>query len=355
MDPSPRTSSGLFWRLQIGGWLLVIPLFSAVSAVVYQDSATAVLVGVLRQAIGFGLTLGLWHFYRRWPAATFRFTDHAWKIGAACLLVTGADVVLAEGARLAFAIPEPPELAAKGALFVRLALYVAWSALYFAIRQELESRETALRLARTEAAHREAELQLLRAQVNPHFLLNALNTIIAEAEQNPAAVINTTYAVADYLRYSLGQTSHRARLGDELDAMGHYLAVEAAHHRKHGLDWKIEATDEARGALAPTALVQPLVENAIKYGIRTSPPPLRLRVRAAVAAGRLQVTVENSGEWLERKPGEEARDSTGIGLNNVRRRLTLLCGDAAALDVSGEAGLVRIEVRLPFEAAPARA
>lgn len=352
MESSSPASTRLFWQLQIGGWLLVVPLFSVVAFVVFGESTTAVLVGVTRQAIGFVLSLGLWRFYRRWPAATFRFAPHAWKIIAACLLATGADLALSEVARVALSIPAPPELAAKGVIFVRLALYVAWSALYFAIRQELETRETALRLARAEAANREAELQLLRAQVNPHFLLNALSTIIADAEQNPAAVIDTTYAVADYLRYSLGVKSHRAQLGDELDAMAHYLAVEAAHHRKHGLDWKIEATNDARRALTPTALVQPLVENAIKYGIRSSPPPLRVRVRAAVTEGRLRVVVENTGDWVERKPGEETRDSTGIGLNNVRRRLVLLCGETATLDVSGESGLVRVEVRLPFDPAP---
>jgi len=353
VESTPRSAPRLFWRLQIGGWLLIIPFFSVVALVVYQDTRTAVLIGVIRQIIGFGLTLGLWRLYRRWPAETFRFGAHAGKIAAACCLALGADLVLAEGARRLFAIAEPPELAAKGVIVVRLALYVAWSSLYFLIRQEIEQRETLLRLARAEAAHREAELLLLRAQVNPHFLLNALNAIIADAEHAPAAVIRTTYAVADYLRYSLGQQAHRTRLGDELDALGHYLAIEEAHHRGHGLDWKIEADDDARRALAPTALVQPLVENAVKYGIRSSPPPLRLRITATVADGLLRVQVENTGRWLDRPAGGETAGSTGIGLNNVRRRLALLCGDRAALEVTCPAGFVRVEARLPFEPAPA--
>lgn len=338
----------MFWWLQIGGWLLVVPLFSGVALVVFHDIRIALLVGVLRQLIGFGLTLGLWHIYRRWPAATFRFGSHAWKIVTCCLLAVAADLLLSELARLALAIPEPPELAAKGVIFVRLALYAGWSALYFAIRQEIETRETALQLARAEAANREAEIHLLRAQVNPHFLFNALGTIVAQAESNPAAVVTTTHAVADYLRYSLNHGTHLAPLGEELTAMSGYLHVERVSQVAGRFEWSIDTTDEARLAQVPTALVQPLIENALKYGFRTSPPPLQLRVRARVEAGELIVAVENSGAWLARAPGEKARDSTGIGLANLRRRLELLCGPTARLVTTTPAGFVRLELRLPF-------
>ena len=352
---SPRASPQLFWLLQIGGWLLLIPIAISVTVLVFRDPGTIILIGVIRQFIGFGLTLGLWRLYRRWPAADFKLTRHAWQITLACIGAVLADVLLVALLHRLLELPPIPVFVERGAMFSRLALYVMWSALYFVIRQELETRETALRLARAEAANREAELQLLRAQVNPHFLLNALSTIIGEAERDPAAVIDTTHAVADYLRYSLGQRNHRARLGDEFDAMAHYLAVEAAHLRSHGLDWKIEAGDDARGALAPTALIQPLVENAIKYGLRSSPRPLRLRIRAEVREDMLQVSVENTGEWLQRQPGEEARDSTGIGLNNVRRRVVLLCGETADLEVATPPGAVRVDVRLPFVPAAAGA
>lgn len=348
-----RDQRRLFWLLQAGGWLLLIPLSISVTVLVFRDPGTIILIGVVRQVIGFGLTLGLWRFYQRWPTANFKLTRHAWQIPLACILATAADILITTLLHGFFELPPIPIFVERGAMFSRLALYLMWSALYFVIRQELEVRATDHRLALAEAASREAELQLLRAQVNPHFLLNALSTIIGEAERNPAAVIDTTHAVADYLRYSLGQQTHRARLGDEFDALAHYLAVEAAHLRSHGLDWTIEADDDARGALAPTALVQPLVENAIKYGLRSSPSPLRLRIRAEVRGDMLHVSVENSGEWLQRKPGEEARDSTGIGLNNVRRRVVLLCGERAGLEVTTPPGAVSVDVRLPYEPAPA--
>ena len=346
-DAVERGHHRLFWGLQIGGWLLLVPVVAAVTLIVFPNPRAALVTGLVRQAIGFVLTLGLWRLYRRWPPADFKLARHAGSIMVYCLLATAVDELAALGAGSLFALAPLPMIVQRGAIVVRLTLYAGWSALYFTIRAELESRDHELRLARAEAAARESELLLLRAQVNPHFLFNALHTIVAEAEDHPAAVGDIAHAVADYLRYSLRHGSHHAPLGDELNAVGNYLNVERAHLGRDRLDWKIECTDEARMTLAPTALVQPLIENAIKYGLRTSPPPLRLRVNARVEAGELLVSVENTGAWLTRRPGEQARDSTGIGLNNLRRRLMLLCGEQARLDVQKPEGAVRIEVRLP--------
>ena len=343
-----RTSSQHqpFWYLQIGGWLLLTPLFAGAAVLVYPEPRTGLILGISRQAIGFVVTLGMWRIYRRWPSPNFKLARHAWMIVLCCLLATAVDELVAEVVSHAISLVPPPEMLQRGALILRFALYGAWSALYFAIRQELAARAARLRLARAEAASREAELYLLRAQINPHFLFNALNTIVAEAEGNPA-VGDVAHAVADYLRYSLRLGVHHAPLGDELNALGNYLNVERAHHGRQRLEWQIDCTDEARMALAPTALVQPLVENAIKYGLRTSPLPLRLRIHARLQDGALQVAVENSGAWVTRQPGEEARDSTGIGLNNLRRRLALLYGEAAQLEVATPPGAVRVEVRVP--------
>lgn len=346
--PVTRPRPSRFWLLQIGGWLVAIPIFVLVLLVVFADPATALLVGCIRQAMGFAISLGLWSLYRRWPARGFQLAQHAWKIALACIFATLADYFLAEMIRHALNLPALPEFALRGSFFVRLAVYVAWSALYFGIRQELEGHAQELELALAEASAREAELQLLRAQVNPHFVFNALSSIVGHAEDNPAAVIEITYAVSDYLRYSLSQRAHRARLGDELAAMTNYLRVERLNRGEKNLDWVIDATVSAGSALAPTALVQPLVENAIKYGLLTSPMPLRLRVQAEVAGQELVVVVENTGRWLESAEGGQARSSTGIGLPNLRRRLVLLCGGQATLTVQTPGDRVRVEVRMPF-------
>lgn len=343
---SPSNQRRLFWQLQIFGWAAVVPLFAGVLLLIFPEPAQVVAVAVGRQLIGFALTLGLWRVYRRWPADEFRLRRQALPILLWCAAATAVDLGVAEVARRLLGVPQPEALALRGSLLLRGGLYLGWSTLYFFIRQELAARATELRLAQTEAAAREAELHVLRAQVNPHFLLNALNAIIAHAHDNPEAVMSTTYALADYLRFSLRHGEHRAALAQELDAMISYLQVEQARFGGK-LDWQIDATDDARAASAPTALVQPLIENALKYGSRTASGELRLRVLARVEGSELKVVVENSGAWLAREPGRTA-ESTGIGLGNLRRRLVLLCGEQAALTVTTPAGCVRVEVRLPM-------
>lgn len=345
MDSRATPNRRLFWTLQIGGWLLLIPVFIGFLLLVFPNLMTVLWIGVARQILGFVLTLGLWRIYRRWPPDSFKLGRRAGWILVWCIVATAADQGVAALAQHVLPLTPVPELAERGAIFLRFLLYSGWSALYFTIRQELHSREAELRLARAEAAHREAELLLLRAQVNPHFLFNALNTIVAEAEDHPATVGDIAHAVADYLRYSLRHGIHHAPLGDELNAMTNYLSVERTHHGQERLDWKIEATDEARMTPAPTALVQPLVENAVKYGLRTSPRPLHLRIEARVQDRVLHVAVENSGAWVP--PKDNRPDSTGIGLNNLRRRLALLGGDGARLEVIPLAAAVRIEVQIP--------
>lgn len=239
---------------------------------------------------------------------------------------------------------------ARGAIVLRLALYVAWSALYFSIRQELESRDSVLRAARTEADQREVESHRLRAQLNPHFLLGSLLTIVQRAESDPSGVRTLVGALADYLRYTLRNGTDFTPLGDELGAMTNYLRAAQINHAALGLSWRIDASDAARAALVPAALVQPLVENAIKYGAITSPVPLRVDITAGTEGDTVRLSVENTGTWVPAPSWESEQDvAVGIGLANLRRRLELLYGDDARVDVSDAAGRVRVEVRLPLQ------
>jgi len=329
---------------------VLVPVLAAMVATVYADLKTALLISFLRQSIGFGLTLGLWLVYRRWSAAIFRWSDYAMKIAGCCLLAAAADGVLAEILRRLLDIAEPPAAIARGAIVLRLALYVAWSALYFSIRQELESRDSVLRAARNEADQREVESHRLRAQLNPHFLLGSLLTIVQRAESDPPGVRTLAGALADYLRYTLRNGTDFTPLGDELGAMTNYLRAAQINHAALGLAWRIDASDAARAALVPAALVQPLVENAIKYGAITSPVPLRVDITAGTESDTVRLSVENTGTWVPAPSWESEQDvAVGIGLANLRRRLELLYGDDARVDVSDAAGRVRVEVRLPLQ------
>jgi LytS/YehU family sensor histidine kinase len=185
------------------------------------------------------------------------------------------------------------------------------------------------------------DLKLLRAQVNPHFLFNALNSILAVCDE-PQKVTAITQALADYLRFSLRGGDARQPLGEELDALESYLKVEKIRFTDR-LEYTIQADAAARSKLVPGALVQPLVENAIKFGQRTSPCPLRIVVQARLLKGNLEVLVENSGHWVSKKDPS----STGIGLSSLRQRLELLCGPLATVTVKTPSDRVILQVILP--------
>jgi sensor histidine kinase YesM len=338
-----RSHNRLFWQLQIAGWLLFIPLATGFALIAFTDPGTILLTGVVRQVVSFGLTLLLWRFYRRWPVENFRLMPHVGQIALACVVVAALDTVLVELIRTGLGIEPAGALALRGSVPLRLAIYLAWTSLYFLIRQELEARSRRLRLAQAELAAREAELASLRAQVNPHFLFNALNAILAECGNAPAARA-ITRSLADYLRAALLQRDHHAPLGDEVDAITAYLRVEQARFETK-LVHSFAIAAAARQVRVPITVLLPLVENAMKYGMRTSPPPLRIAIGATLEGGRLILSVENSGCWFE--PAPDAPDSTRIGLANLRRRLALLHGDSASLTLDHDADRVRAVVALP--------
>lgn len=349
MFASTPSRERLFWTLQIGGWIALIPIFTAAGMLAY-DVYGAVFNAVFRQAVGFGLTLGLARIYRRWAWTDFSLRRHGTQIVALSLAATAADLLIMETLRWAvqaIAGLVPPSRIHIAAGIGRFCLYAAWSALYLSLRFFFELRDRDLRLAQAQLAARDAELQVLRAQLNPHFLFNALNSILAEADDNPARVKAITLNLSELLRFSLRQQEHFGPLGAEVDAVENYLKVERSRFEER-LDWKIELGAGARDAQVPNSLLLPLVENAIKYGLQTSPHPLRVHVSASMQQGVLAAAVENSGRWVQ--PDPTATRSTGIGLSNLRRRLALLCGPEARVDITFPKGGVRVALLLPVAA-----
>ena len=187
---------------------------------------------------------------------------------------------------------------------------------------------------------------MLRYQVNPHFLFNALNSIRALIDENPAAAREMVTQLAELFRYSLRTTqSTNLSVGDELAAIRNYLDIQRIRF-DDALDAAVLADDAATRTALPGFLIHPLVENAVKYGLETSDRPLRVRVCARRDGDRLDVEVANTGRWLEGGNGT----GTGTGLRNLRERLRHLYPERHALDIATADGWVR--VRLVVEVAP---
>jgi len=346
-----RTVAGrnrLFWTLQFAGWGGVAPMSFYLLYNVLGLQAAWVLTP-LRLASGVLVTCGLRWIYQRIPWRSWKLWHLVLGCAVFCIGLGAVEATvmhrvsqLATGQR---AVVEVQPLLPAIGMALRGCIFLTWSLLYFNIKMQIEAADARLSLAHRETAARTSELRQLRAQVNPHFLFNALNSILAEKDR-PEAVESITQELAEYLRFSLRPSGEYYLLGEELDALLRYLRVEKARFEEKFV-YDIAASGEARQVRVPVVTVQPLLENAMKYGRLTSPTPLRVRITAEVTEGFLRLVVANTGRWVEADP---TRTDGGIGLSNLRRRLELLYGQRARLETSAADGWVRVELVLAMEA-----
>ena len=161
----------------------------------------------------------------------------------------------------------------------------------------------------TSRATASAELAAVQAQIEPHFLFNALNTIASFCRTQPDEARRLVLSFADYCRWSLRRPAAFVELAEELRHVDAYLALERARFGDQ-LDVEMRVAPSARSALVPPFLVQPLVENAIKHG--KTDRPLRVVVRAEVRFGRLRVTVRDNGRGIPREIADRVTEP-GVG------------------------------------------
>jgi hypothetical protein len=206
-------------------------------------------------------------------------------------------------------------------------------------------------------AEEEARLEVLRYQLNPHFLYNALNSVYSLVLTAPPAAANMVLKLADFCRVALDRRrEEHTTVGVEFDKMTTYLEIEKARWGD-SLHIEVEADAEVRRLDLPPFLILPLVENAIKYGGATSPETLHVRVSARRESdGALVITVANTGNWVERKP-VPADGSSGIGLANLRQRLQRYHPRNHEVSIATQGGWVTVKLRIadPIRRPPAAA
>jgi hypothetical protein len=203
-------------------------------------------------------------------------------------------------------------------------------------RRELEARVTA----------QDAELRMLRTQIDPHFLFNSLNSISALTSSDPAGARAMTLRLADFFRHSLGLEAHRkVTLEAEMTLVLHFLAIEQVRFGER-LNVAQEVSAEAMECLLPPMILQPLVENAVKHGIGNLTEGGVVRIMATRAGSLLRVVVENDVD-ADQQPAPAI--GNGIGLSNVRQRLAAAYGEEAAIHWSRHGNRFRVELTLPAE------
>lgn len=335
----------MFWRFQIAGWALHAVLTMPLKLASYS-TRDAIVVTFFSEPLGFLLTCLLRLVYRRLDVASDKPRRLVLLVVLICLVPAAIDFMLSFPIIRSLDI-QAPWLIVFGQTWLRYVQYLTWSFLYFWIKGVIGARERAVNLIRAEAAAREAELRMLRAQIDPHFLFNALNTVLAGVRPDQESLTATVQGLADYLRYSLAHRhSEMVPLGEEFDAAMNYLVVEKARFRD---DLQIAAHIDAaaRAVPVPGVMLQPLIENAVKYGYRSSPVPLRVRVDIRVdSVHGTTIEVANSGRWLDPPATRAAGDASGVGLETLKRRLDLLYPNAHRFAITTDADEVIVRIGL---------
>jgi len=232
--------------------------------------------------------------------------------------------------------------------------YVLFMGVYYAFAYHRKYRERELRAATLEAELSTARLRALTMQLHPHFLFNALHSASMLALENPESASVVLSKVSDLLRRTLKDSGAEVTLEEELDFIDRYLEIERLRFADR-LRVHLNIAPEAQGALVPSLILQPLVENAIRHGIGPVSSAGRIDISAAVSGGRLRLAVEDDGPGL---PGGGGEPPDGMGIGLTRARLERRYGAEGSLRFTRpDTGGCRATITLPYTTAamPAQA
>lgn len=234
--------------------------------------------------------------------------------------------------------------------FSKFFIILGLSILFFLIYHWKELQNQREKTLTAIAIANEAQLQMLRYQLNPHFLFNALNSIRTLVYENAQKADRMITDLAEFLRSTLTEeNSHKATFSEEIDIIGRYLEIQKIRFEDK-LKTNVSIQKEALEVKIPCFLVHPLVENAVKYGLATSPPPLELEIAGHYQDGTLRIKVSNTG----RLSHPNTCPGNGTGLKNVQQRLNHFYPDRSSLNISEASGWVTAEIRIRMEEIDAR-
>lgn len=198
--------------------------------------------------------------------------------------------------------------------FIAIAL---WSCLYLGYKIWEEWNDQRYQLEHERALLRTAQLEMLKYQLNPHFLFNTLSSLRGLITVEPIKAREMVTQISEFLRYSLLEgKNNEVQLIKEIEMIKSYLNIEQVRYNED-LAVEFDISPDAKDFMIPIFLIHPLVENAVKHGMQTSLLPLKIYVLTKVSNHTLQIEVKNTGKWLDKGNTH----STGIGLQNIQRRL----------------------------------
>ena len=347
-------SNRLFWWLQCGGWGASFLLWY-LSALAHGKPGSYWIVVLAVSVSGFVVTVGLRGLLRRFWDLPPRHLVLAMLLPVLLASALMGVVNMVTLFRWCWDMCKPSSPLAYGAYLVNhLYVVMTWVGMYVGIKYYRQLQQQTRQALAADAMAHQAQLKMLRYQLNPHFLfntLNAISTLILDRSNDTAN--RMVQSLSAFLRHSLdSDPMQRVTFKQELDALRLYLDIEKIRFAERlRIEYRIEP--ECYSALLPSLLLQPLIENAIKFA-----------VARRVEGGHLDIAARRDGDMLEMRvaddgPGSPLFDGElpavssnghGVGLVNTRERLKVLYGERQSFVARNrETGGVEIVIRLPFE------
>lgn len=339
-----------FWNLHSAGWAGAVILRAASG--IAQGQPVSFLVPILISAVtGYSITLLLSVIYRflidQRPFITWSLTFVS--VSLATLGYAYLDVWVLQTIR--DGVDETPFAQLwLAAIYINSVLLAAWSALYYAINYFVRAEEQADQMMRLEAQATSAQLTMLRYQLNPHFLFNTLNSIstlvlLKQTDQANAMLSR----LSSFLRFTLiNEAAAKVPLTQEIETLKLYLDIEKMRFEER-LRTYFTIESSVENALVPSLLLQPLVENAIKYAVTPKEEGADISVTAQLVGQRVRIIVSDTGPGLQ--PGQQDQSlSTGVGMANTRERLSQAYGEDQRFEYYVKAdGGFEVLLELPYQ------
>lgn len=347
--------------LYLLAWLLLGIAIGGATAAAFEAPWLNAMIFAIPATLMYGIGAGFSAYYlcRAYPLAQRGMASVVTALGAAAVVSALLWSALLGGwnavclwfdppwAGIAYTPPLRALLFGLGVLLYGLLAAVNYLATESERAASAQQRELQSRLAA-----REAELRMLRTQIDPHFLFNSLNSISALTSQNPQGAREMTLQLAGFFRLSLGVAAHATiPLAQEMQLIRHFLAVEKVRFGER-LQLEEAIQPAAESCMVPPMIIQPLVENAVKHGIAGLPEGGKIRVSARHTGSQLRIVVDNAmdDELPASAFGQGRRDGHGIGLANVRQRLAGSYGAQASVHWGARDGVFVVEMILPAQA-----
>ena len=339
-------------RRRAGVWLTILAAWTLLAAAFAVGSSLAYMLSGRPPRWGLTLSMSLVEWYAwaaltpvvAWLARRFALSRHAWARQAIVLATLGVPIAALKIviSQLLRSVAGVPGYAVPGNLVAQYLIYWGIVAIAHAVTYYRSESQRELRASRAEAHLAETRLQLLKMQLHPHFLFNTLNTISELVHENPAGAERMISGLSDLLRETLDAgTVDVIPLSRELELLERYTDIQRARFGSR-LKVNVTAGKEARRALVPIFVLQPLVENAIKHGLAAHAGAGRIDIYARMDHGRLSIDIDDDGPGI----GDDARD--GVGLSNTRARLQEMYGKAHTFRVAeAPGGGTRVSLAFP--------